>query len=155
MKTEELKTLIEKTRLRYYQLVLLLGPPGSSKTAVLSAVAKNEGYPYINLSLTLAEKLLGYPVKKRPLYLSRIIDQILGSDANVVLLDNTEVLFDPSLQHDPLRLLQQMSRNRTIVAAWNGRFEDEILRCAERNHPEYKEHSDVDALIHCLGKRDS
>jgi len=40
--------------------------------------------------------------------------------ASVVLLDNIELLFDVSLKQDPLRLLQGLSRNTTVVAAWSG-----------------------------------
>jgi hypothetical protein len=77
-----------------------------------------------------------------------IIDET-GKDT--VLLDNTEILFDPVLQQDPLRLLQQVSRNRTIVAAWNGKFEGGTLIYAEPDHPEYRKYYEVDALICSLG----
>ena len=42
----------------------------------------------------------------------------------MVLLDNTEILLDPALEQDSGRLLQLVSRNRTIVASWNGTFDD-------------------------------
>ena len=35
-----------------------------------------------------------------------------------VLLDHIEVIFAPEQQLDPLEALRQLSRNRTIVAAW-------------------------------------
>ena len=37
-----------------------------------------------------------------------------------MLLDHLEILFDPALEQDPLRLLQGVSRDRTVVAAWPG-----------------------------------
>ena len=36
----------------------------------------------------------------------------------MILLDNIEVIFDVALKQDPLRLLQRLSRNKTVVAAW-------------------------------------
>ncbi|MEN6474686.1 MAG: BREX-3 system P-loop-containing protein BrxF, partial [Syntrophaceae bacterium] len=45
--------------------------------------------------------------------------------ARVVLLDNIEILFDVSLKQDPLRLLQGLSRNTTLVAAWSGEIRAE------------------------------
>jgi len=48
-----------------------------------------------------------------------------ASAADVVLLDNVEVLFDVSLKQDPLRLLQGLSRNKTVVAAWSGEIRTE------------------------------
>ena len=100
----------------------------------------------------LSQKLLEYPVKIRTLRLPRIVETILGETGkDTVLLDNTEIHFNPVLQQDPLRLLQQVSRNRTIVAAWNGKFEGGALIYAEPDHPEYRKYYEVDALIYPLG----
>jgi hypothetical protein len=56
------------------------------------------------------------------------------------LLDNTEILFDISLKHDPLRLLQNLSRNRTLVVAWNGRAIKDSLIYATPDHREYRKY---------------
>lgn len=150
MKTDELKKQIAAARSRYYRLVLLVGSAATGKTKILVQTAKDEGYPYINLMLS--QKLLEYPVKIRTLRLPRIVETIIGETGkDTVLLDNTEILFNPVLQQDPLRLLQQVSRNRTIVAAWNGKFEGGALIYAEPDHPEYRKYYEVDALIYPLG----
>ncbi len=47
---------------------------------------------------------------------------IAAVPGDVVLLDNLEILFDTALEVEPLRLLQVSSRNRTIVASWNGSY---------------------------------
>lgn len=148
MTADELKKQIAAARSRYYRLVLLVGPAASGKTKTLVQTAQEEGYPYINLSLVLSQKLLEYPVKTRALRLPRIVESILAETGReTVLLDNTEILFEPSLQQDPLRLLQQVSRNRTIAAAWNGKFEGSALLYAEPDHPEYRKYYEVDALL--------
>ena len=54
------------------------------------------------------------------------------------MLDNTEILFHPDLGHDPLRLLQNLSRNRTVVASWSGTAQDGRLTYAAPGHPEYR-----------------
>ncbi len=148
MKIDELKKQIAAAWSRYYRLVLLVGPAASGKTKILVQTAKEEGYPYINLSLMLSQKLLEYPAKIRALRLPRIVKSIIDETGkDTILLDNTEILFDPVLQQDPLRLLQQVSRNRTIVAAWNGNFEGGALIYAEPDHPEYRKYYEIDALI--------
>ena len=43
---------------------------------------------------------------------------IRAEKSDVVLLDNIELLFAVEFAQDPLRLLQSLSRNVTIVAAW-------------------------------------
>ena len=65
----------------------------------------------------------------------------MGSDEPLVLLDNIEILFDAALKQDPLRLLQGVSRNRTIVAAWNGTLENRYLTYASPEHPEHRRYS--------------
>ena len=64
-----------------------------------------------------------------------------------MVLDNLEILFDKDLQQDPLRLLQGISRNRAVVASWNGIMNSGRLLYAETGHPEYRSYDSVDALI--------
>lgn len=64
----------------------------------------------------------------------------------MVLLDNLEILFDTALEVEPLRLLQVSSRNRAIVASWNGSFRDGTLTYAEPGHPEFIQYKQTDAV---------
>jgi hypothetical protein len=64
-----------------------------------------------------------------------------------VVLDNLEIIFAKDLKQDPLRLLQGLSRNRTVVASWNGTASGGRLLYAETGHPEYRSYDSVDALI--------
>ena len=68
--------------------------------------------------------------------------------ADVVLVDNLELLFSPNLLQDPLKLLQGAARNRTIVAAWPGTLSGRQLTYAEPSHPEYRRYPELDTL--CL-----
>jgi hypothetical protein len=65
----------------------------------------------------------------------------------VVLLDNIEILFDVSLKQDPLRLLQGISRNKTVVAALSGAINYGHMVYATPGHPEYKRYSLRDFLV--------
>jgi len=68
-------------------------------------------------------------------------------ESDVVLLDNIEILFEVALKQDPLRLLQSISRNRTIVATWSGSIEDGHLVYAAPYHPEYRRYEVGDLLV--------
>ena len=70
-----------------------------------------------------------------------LLDEVVGRDDPLVLLDNIEILFDVSFEQDPLRLLQGVSRNRTIVAAWNGTLANGYLTYAAPEHPEHRRYS--------------
>lgn len=151
MSARDIKTYIEAARERYYRLILVVGPSGSGKTKLLLGLSADEGCPYINLGLALSERLLELPARTRTLRTSDIVSGLVeGTGSDTVLLDNTEILFEPSLHQDPLRLLQRLSRNLTIVASWNGRFEDKVLTYGQPGHPEAKSYHDVDALVYPL-----
>lgn len=55
-----------------------------------------------------------------------------------VLIDKLDILFEPSLQTDPLALLQSLSRSKTIIAIWSGSLNDNKLYYAEHGYPEYR-----------------
>ncbi len=123
----------------YHQLVILVGPCRSGKTPCLQRVHERTGFPLININLELSQKLLQCPLQQRAFEVSGLAgDIVAGKGARCVLLDNIEILFHPDLAIDPLRLLQKLSRNRTIVATWNGVLDGRQLVYAEPGHPEYK-----------------
>ena len=131
----------------YHRLVLLVGESGSGKTNVLRDVAEDFGASVINLNLELSSELLELTAKQRSLRLPSILDQIVSCELSPVILDNIEILFDKDLKQDPLRLLQGISRNRAVVASWNGAVTSGRLLYAEPGHPEYRNYETADALI--------
>jgi hypothetical protein len=132
----------------YHRLVLLVAAAGAGKTAALQNVHERTGAPLVNVNLDLSRRMLDLTERQRALQLPRLLSEIVGSSAaEVILLDNIEVLFDISLKQDPLRLLQGLSRNRTVVAAWNGSIESERLVYATLDHPEYRRYPVRDFLV--------
>ena len=143
---------IDQSAGRYYRLVLIVGPAGSGKTAVMEGVATLTNSHRINLNLELSKRLLELTSRQRIIRTHTSIDEILSEvGEGLALLDNIELLFDQSLQQDPFRLLLSVSRNRTIVATWNGKLEDGQLTYASPDHHEYRRYSADDALIVNLG----
>jgi ABC-type hemin transport system ATPase subunit len=124
---------------QYHRLVILLGPNGAGKTNALQEVNKRTKMPLLNVNLSLSRQMLELTERQRALQLPRLMSELINTaNRDVVLLDNIEVLFDVSLKQDPLRLLQGLSRNNTIVVAWNGVTENEHLVYAIPGHVEYK-----------------
>ncbi len=122
----------------YYSLVLMVGQSGSGKTRLLRGLAENLDTEVININLEVSSKLLELTQKQRSLKLPEILGQINANEKSLLILDNIEILFDKSLQQDPLRLLQGMSRNKTILSSWNGQVTGNKLVYAQPGHPEYQ-----------------
>lgn len=132
----------------YYRLVMLVAPAGAGKTAALQDVHERTAAPLVNVNLELSRRMLDLTERQRALQLPRLLAEILrASAADVVLLDNVEVLFDLSLKQDPLRLLQGLSRNKTVVVAWSGSIDGEHMVYATPDHPEYKRYPIRDFLV--------
>ncbi|MDI3532858.1 MAG: hypothetical protein PWR28_1203 [Synergistaceae bacterium] len=132
----------------YYRLVMLVAPAGAGKTAALQDVHERTAAPLVNVNLELSRRMLDLTERQRALQLPRLLAEILRASAvDVVLLDNVEVLFDLSLKQDPLRLLQGLSRNKTVVVAWSGSIDGEHMVYATPDHPEYKRYPIRDFLV--------
>ena len=132
----------------YHRLIIVVGPSGSGKTFALRELHRLRGWPLVNLNLALSERLLELTVKQRALRVGRLVEDLVGEHAgDVLLLDNLELLFHPDLKQDPLRLLQNLSRNRTIVAAWRGEYVGESLSYAAPAHPEFRRYEDPQVRI--------
>ena len=132
----------------YHRLVMLVAPAGAGKTAALQDVHERTMAPLVNVNLELSRRMLELTERQRALQLPRLLSEIAGAyPAEVILLDNIEVLFDVSLKQDPLRLLQGLSRNKTVVAAWSGTIDGEHMVYATPDHPEYKRYPLRDFLV--------
>ena len=132
----------------YHRLVILVAPAGAGKTAALQDVHARTMAPLVNVNLELSRRMLDLTDRQRALQLPRLLAELVGaSTADVVLLDNVEVLFDVSLKQDPLRLLQGLSRNKTVVATWSGSIDGEHMVYGTPDHPEYKRYPLRDFLV--------
>ena len=144
---DKIKRSLETSDSLYHRLVLLTGETGSGKTGVLRQVARDFGTSVINVNLAISSDLLELTAKQRSLRLPESLDRIANNAPVPIVLDNLEILFDKDLKQDPLRLLQGISRNRSVVASWNGTFKDGRLSYARIDHPEYRSYDSVGALV--------
>ena len=132
---------IDGVKALYHRLIFVAAPGASGKSEALREVAASTGARLVNLNLELSRRMLDLTERERALRLPDLLNEVVGKDAPLVLLDNIEILFDAALKQDPLRLLQGASRNRTLVAAWNGTLEKGYLTYATPEHPEHRRYS--------------
>lgn len=146
--SEQIIHKVDQAAQLYHRLILVVASSGIGKTTALREVAKQTEFGYTNLNLELSQRLLGLTERQRSLQVFRLLNEIVEENGTqVVLLDNIDLLFDTSLKQDPLRLLQGISRNRTVVASWNGSIENEHLIYAQPDHPEYRRYPTTGLLM--------
>ena len=139
---------IDQASKLYHRLIILVSPTGTGKTIAIRKVRDRISAPLVNVNLELSQLLLSLTERQRALQLPHLFAEIVeASGSEVVLLDNIEVLFDVSLKQDPLRLMQGLSRNRTLIVAWSGSIVGEHLVYATPNHPEYRRYLVNDLLV--------
>ena len=148
MLADQVISWINQAQTLYNRLVLVVAPAGRGKTRVLRQVHERSGAPVVNVNLELSRRMLDLTERLRVLRLPGLLADVLEPcRGGVVLLDNTEMLFDPAFRQDPLRLLQNQSRDRTLVVAWSGHVVDGCLTYAAPGHPEYRKYAVRDCLI--------
>jgi len=122
----------------YHRLILVVGPAGSGKTKALQEVSASVSAPLINVNLELSRRMLDLTERQRALQVPRLLRGIVReATGEVVLLDSIQLVFDVRLEQEPLHLLQRLSRNKTVVAAWSGSIVDGHITYAVPGHPEY------------------
>jgi len=101
----------------------------------------------LNLNRMLSELLINIPKKKYPLYVEEILQNFLNDQSKLYLLQHIEILFDPVLQINPVRLLENISKRNRLIIKWPGKYTNGILIYAESGHPEYFTCSDFEGKV--------
>ena len=134
----QLADTVRATQGAYHKLTIIAGPSGAGKTRLLNQLAAELQLPSINLSLLLSQRLLSQTRRQRALKAEEVAIEIIDEHLQSGLcLDDTELLFDSTLRLNPFTFLQDISRNRLIVASWNGAIAGGKLRFAYAGHPDF------------------
>lgn len=135
---DKLDTSLQSIDSQYHRLIILVNCEDSSKQDILGLMKENHEVKPVNLNLELSSRLLEYSIKQRPLKVAEIMADLIEALPSPVVFDKLDILFDPSLQTDPLALLQSLSRSKTIIAFWSGSLKDNKLFYTEPGYPEYR-----------------
>lgn len=135
---DKLRISIESIETQYHRLIILVNCDDSSKQEIMDILKEDRDVRPVNLNLELSARLLEYSIKQRPLKVAEIMADLIEALPSPVVFDKLDILFDPSLQTDPLALLQSLSRSKTIIAFWSGSLKDNKLSYAEPGYPEYR-----------------
>lgn len=135
---DKLTTALQSIDSQYHRLIILVNCDDSSKQEIRDILKEDHEVIPVNLNLELSTRLLEYSIKQRPLKVAELTADLIEALPAPIVLAKLDILFDPSLQTDPLALLQSLSRSKTIIAFWSGNLKDNKLFYAEPGHPEYR-----------------
>lgn len=138
---DKLERLIVEVGDLQSKLILLVGNGG--KTRLLHALAQRINAAPFNIGAKLGHRLAATAVSERGFSTNELLSEITDSACGDVplLLDNLEVLFEPSLKINPLDLIKRLAHSRRVVAVWPGELRDDRLVYASIGHPEYRDYS--------------
>jgi len=125
------------------KLILLVGLSGSGKTQLLRQVSAKLNIEPINVGLELGRGLAATPKSKRGFSVGELLREIADGEhtEDPLLLDNIELLFEPSLQINPLDLVRRLAHSKRVVAVWPGELRGDRLVYADMSHPEHHDYS--------------
>lgn len=139
---DRLDRLVGDVAALHSKLIVIVGASGAGKSALLANLGGRHDANVLNVGSELSRRLAVRPAKQRALAVSTILRDLADQHAvgDLLLLDNIELLFDRTLQLDPLDLLKRHAHARRVVAVWPGELRDGRLIYAEMGHPEHQDY---------------
>lgn len=139
---EKLERLVDEIAALHSKLILLVGAPHVGKTKLLSALGERDEAVPLNAGSQLGRQLAGLPQKQRHLEAGNILRELADHHAcgDLLLIDNIELLFDQTLQLNPLDLLKRHAHTRRVVAVWPGELREGRLTYGDMGHPEHRDY---------------
>ena len=133
-----LERLIREVSDLQSKLILLVGRNG--KTRLLHSLARRLKTAPLNVGVKLGRCLAATPASDRGFSTNELLREITNDvDGDVpLLLDNLEVLFEPSLKINPLNVIKLLAHSRRVIAVWPGEIRNDRLIYARSGHPEYR-----------------
>jgi hypothetical protein len=145
---EKLHDIVEDISGINTKLVLLIGPPRSGKSNLLGQLAARRQVRVLSIGAALGRELLVVPSTRRHLQVADLLKDLSDDFAShgLLLMDNIELLFDRTLQLNPLDLLKRHAHARRVVAVWPGDLREDRLSYATTGHPEHQDYG-IDGLV--------
>lgn len=153
-KIENIKTEIDQAiksgSFQSSNLILLVLNP----TEIDEVIVKNVDSQFKNLSKLLSEKLVVLSLKDREQYLHSLVSDLVKEAVDICYFSRINLLFEESLQADPLKLLQHAAKKKPIIVVWPGSLDSMSLSYAKPGLPDYRsyklnEFQDVQVITTC------
>ena len=107
-------------------------------------------YESVSVNEVLSAKLLEINAKKRNLLVTDVLNDIINTLGESLLIKDFEILFDPEYQIDVLKYFVLMNRNKKVAVIWSGQHKNGKLIYAEPDYLDYKIYNIKDYDISCI-----
>lgn len=139
---------------RSFKLVLVTIPKELHRE--IEAEILNNSIFFVNLSKELARKLVSLSIKDRVRRLEAEVDNIANDCGSSIWLTKLDVLFEPTLENDPMRLLKSIAKSQAVVAIWPGEITETSVVYSKPGKSDYKTYSlkelnDIQVIDACNG----
>ena len=122
-----------------YPCLCVVHPDIQQLQSVGKVLVNRYGWGQIAVNTRLSQMLLDVAPRRRPAIAPKVFGDILQAFApGPVLCQEIELLFEPTLKLDPLRLFRDQSRHTTTAVLWPGSYVDGILTYAVPEHAHYQ-----------------
>jgi hypothetical protein len=106
------------------------------------------GFTSLDINKALSTSLLSISVSERSRFSQKwLVDTLTLRQKGPVLCTGPDLLFDPSLEIDPLTLFRQAARITQLIVLWPGEYSANILSYAVPEHHHYRTWRISDSLI--------
>jgi hypothetical protein len=107
--------------------------------------------PVLDLGAEVSVLLTGAQPSLRPRELPEQLSRLLQSYApGPIVCNKIDLLFEPALAQNPLKLFLDNSRMLTLIVMWPGHFADNILTYAVPEHAHFRTWSTPDLCSYCI-----
>jgi hypothetical protein len=137
----------------YYPCCLLVHRDVKHLEQASIYLASRYQWPVLSVGTVVSEALLHSPPDRRPSEAHRIVKNAVQQRLpGPVLCTDIDILFEPTLRLDPLRLLRDTSRIAPVIVTWPGSFINGILAYATAvpPHAHYRDWPRPELCEYCI-----
>jgi hypothetical protein len=122
-----------------YPCFVLVHPHISTLQTTAERLVDYYGWPMISIGTIVSQALLDVLPQRRPSQIRPVLHQALRhTSTGPILCTDIDLLFEPSLSLNPLRLLRDGSRQTPLIVMWPGQVDDTTLGYAVPEHAHHR-----------------
>lgn len=151
---EKVNNAAIKSEYQSYKLILVAVP--QHLHCALEIELLSSSISMINLSKQLSRKLVSQSVNQRAHRLQEEVSEITKSCKTSVWLSKIDILFETSLQCDPIMLLKSIAKSQVLVVIWPGEIVENSMVYSKPGKQDYKSYplknlKDLQVIDTCNG----